>query len=369
MRQLRDRHEFHLVSLGEGELPPHVAGLFASVTCVPVRRPPGGRSLLRRLARAFSIHDMFDRDPAVLEAVDALRERVDLDVVWCSGAKMLVHSALIDDLPVLGDIADEALKEARHDLAVARGPLATLRGLRAVVNTRRFQRHFLGHTPVCTVVSQIDKRTLEEHCPGLDVRVIPNGVDAEAFRPLGTPPRHPSLVFEGSMDFLPNVEGIVSFVHETLPLVRAECPEVELTIVGKDPAPEVAALAGPGVEVTGFVEDVRPYVDRASVFVCPLRRGAGIKNKILQAWAMEKAVVATPVSCGGLALRDGENIVVAESPRQLADALLDLLRDPERRARLGAEGRRTVLEHSSWEATADSMDAILADVRAAGLRS
>lgn len=368
VRQLRDRHEFHLVSLGDGELPDEVAGLFASVTTVPLRRPPAGRSLVQRVLRAFSVHEMFDRDPAVIEAVRRLRERVDFDVVWCSGAKMLVHAALIDDLPVLGDIADEALKEARHDLATARGLPARLRALRQVINTRRFQRHFLGRTPVCTVVSQIDKRTLEEHCPGLDVRVIPNGVDAEVFRPLGTPPRHPSLVFEGSMAFLPNVEGIVSFVEETLPLVREGCPEVELTIVGKDPAPEVAALAGPGVEVTGFVDDVRPYVDRSSLFVCPLRRGAGIKNKILQAWAMEKAVVATPVSCGGLALRDGENIVVAESPRQQAEAILDLLRDPERRSRLGREGRRTVLEHSSWEATADHMAAILADVRAAGAR-
>jgi sugar transferase (PEP-CTERM/EpsH1 system associated) len=375
VRQLRGRHEFHLVSLGAavcadadgpGELPAELSECYASVAVVPVQAQPRAQSTLVRLATSVSVRHIFDDDPAVAAAIAEVLARESIDVVWTSGAKMLVHSRRLNTLPVLGDIADEALKEAREDLRRSRGAIGRARALKNFINTWRYQRRYLKHVNVCTVVSEVDKQTLQRNCPGLDVRVIPNGVDADVYQPQGSEPDHPSLVFEGSMDFRPNIEGIVAFCKDTLPLIRRQCPDVHLTIVGKDPAPAVAALAGPGVEVTGFVDDVRPYVDRSSVFVCPLRRGAGIKNKILQAWAMEKPVVATSVSCGGLALSEGENILVADAPDEFARVVLELLDDPERCAELGRNGRRTVLEHSSWEATASRMEAILGDVVAAG---
>ncbi|MFT7462452.1 MAG: glycosyltransferase involved in cell wall biosynthesis [Pseudohongiellaceae bacterium] len=377
VRQLADRHEFHLVSMGAPPggaseavdvLPPEVRALYASVTVVPQRLPPQNPSRLLRLATAFSVRHVFDDDPAVAAAIADVLARESIDLVWASGAKMLVHSRRLHSLPVLGDIADEALKEAREDVKRARGLVGHIRALKNYLNTWRFQRQYLAHVNVCTVVSEVDKETLGRNCPQLDVRVIPNGVDAEMYQPQGAAPNHPSLVFEGSMGFRPNVEGIVAFCDDTLPLIRESVPEVRLTIVGRDPAPEVAALAGPGVEVTGFVDDVRPYVDRSSVFVCPLRRGAGIKNKILQAWAMEKAVVATSVSCGGLALSQGENIVVADGPENFAAAVVELLNDPEQRAILGRGGRKTVIERSSWEATSRQLQLVFEEVLAAGPR-
>lgn len=380
VRQLAGRHEFHLVSLGaseegasEGgggdelsELPAEVRALYASVAVVPLRKPQKNRSPVVRLATSLSVRHVFDDDPAVAAAIDEVLDRERIDMVWASGAKMLVHSRRLSGLPVLGDIADEALKEAREDVRRATGLIGRARALKNLINTWRFQREYLAHVNVCTVVSEVDKDTLGQHCPDLDVRVIPNGVDAQMYRPQGTTPDHPSLVFEGSMGFRPNVEGIVAFCDDTLPLIRESVPDVKLTIVGKDPATAVAALAGPGVEVTGFVDDVRPYVDRSSVFVCPLRRGAGIKNKILQAWAMEMPVVATAVSCGGLALSQGENIIVADAPADFAAAVVELLNDPERRVALGRGGRQTVVDHSSWEATSRQMEAVFNDVLAMG---
>src|SRR5687768_3953468 len=122
------------------------------------------------------------------------------------------------------------------------------------------------------------------------------------------------------MGFTPNAEAALHFCREVLPLVREAEPRVRMLVVGNRPTPEVNALAGPGVEVTGFVPDVRPYLDRAWVFVCPLLSGAGIKNKILQAWSMQKAVVATSISTGGLVTEGGANLIVADGKREFADA-------------------------------------------------
>lgn len=367
VQQLHGDHEFHLVSLGtRAELPDGIADWFASVHCIPARKPPA-RSVPHRLTHAFDLEEFFDFDPAVAAAIDEVLAEHAIDVVWCSGAKMLVYSRRLG-LPTLGDIADEAAKEALHDLRVAvRRPFDVL-GLaqagRTFWNTWRWQRSYLEHAAVCTVVSEADQATLARNCPDLHVDVVPNGVDAQRYAPMGREEVFPTLVFEGAMDFRPNVEGITAFFADTLPLIRAVRPDVRVVMVGKNPAPEVEALADPNSIVTGFVDDVRPWVDEASVFICPLRRGAGIKNKILQAWAMEKPVVATPVSCGGLKLRPGENIEVAETPETFAQAVLDLLDDPDRRSALGQAGRRTVMEHYSWEHAARTMEGILQGIAA-----
>jgi glycosyltransferase involved in cell wall biosynthesis len=363
VKRLRADHEFHLVSLGAppGQdtpgLPAETAELFASIRVLPSREQYKHRGLAR-LLRAFSPDEVFDFDPAVYRVVSEVVSEQGIELVWSAGAKMLVYSDLLG-LPTLGDIADEAVKEARHDLGKAGSVGDWVRAWRTYVKTWRFQRKYLQHVGVCTVVSQMDKQTLASNCPGLQVRVVPNGVDYAVFAPQGVREDFPSLVFEGAMDFLPNRDGIQAFVHETLPLIHAKRPEVKLFIVGKNPVAEVKALASDRVTVTGFVDDVKPWVEKASVFVCPLKRGAGIKNKILQAWSLERPVVATSVSCGGLPLEPGVNIEVADEPRAFADKVLALLDDPERRRAMGTASRRTIIEKCSWEVAADAMDDVL----------
>ena len=173
------------------------------------------------------------------------------------------------------------------------------------------------------------------------------------------------------MSHLPNVEGMRFFCSKVLPRIRREWPSVKLEIVGRDPTPGVRALEAPsrassGVTVTGFVDDVRPHVRSAAAFVCPLIGGAGLKNKVLQAWALGKAVVATPISLGGLDARDGENVLVAEGPEELAAACLRVLADPELAARLGREGRRTAVTRFSWDQASERLEALLAEVAAMG---
>ena len=360
--RLADEHEFHLVSLGQGELRPELAECFASVAVIPARAPFAGGGPFRRVAHAFSVDEFYDFDPAVLTVIREVLDREAIDVVWTSGTKMLVYSHRIEGVPVLGDIADEEVGEALEDLRRARGPVQAATRLKNLANVWRFQRKYLEHARICTVVSEDDQAMLARNCRGLAVRVIPNGVDGDYYERQGQPEDFPSLVFEGAMSHPPNVDGILWFCREALPLIHARRPEVKMLVVGKDPGPAVIGMVGPKIEVTGYVDDVRPWVDRSTIFVCPLRRGAGIKNKILQAWAMQKPVVATSISCGGLELRPGENIELADTPQELADSVLALLDDPERRTALGQAGRETVLEHYTWERRAQQMGRVLEEI-------
>jgi len=378
-RQLGGRHEMHLLSLGSGHAPSEISGQFRSITLLPHRTQPH-RSLPRRLTHALSAAEVHDFDPLVHAAIVGRLARTRYDVVWAAGAKMMVYTHAIASsparraapdippLPVLGDVADDGVKEAFDLLRHSRGARDLAFRTRDWLRMRSYQARFFRHARVITVVAQADRAALERQVPGVPVVEINNGVDLQYFQPLRGPQQHPSLVFEGTMSFPPNAEACVHFVREVLPLIRERLPETTLTIVGKDPRADVRALAGPNVEVTGFVPDVRPYLDRASLLVCPLLTGAGIKNKILQAWAMEKAVVATPVSCGGLKIEPGANILIADGRREFADAVLALLGDAPRRAALGAAGRRTVTAHSSWEAKAREMEAVLERVADSGAR-
>jgi glycosyltransferase involved in cell wall biosynthesis len=239
-----------------------------------------------------------------------------------------------------------------------------LRALKRVWTAAAFERKYFCSADTCLFVSEVDAAVFSRLCPATRVEVIPNGVDADYFRPGPGRPRGDLLVFEGSMDFPPNADAAVHFCRDILPLIRARRDAVSVCLVGKRPLPRVQALASDIVTVTGFVDDVRPYLSDAAVFVCPLRSGAGIKNKILQAWAMGKAVVATPESTGGLRCKEGENILVRESPRQFADAVVGLLADPDRCSRLGERARKTIEAHYTWQAKAGQLEALMGDLRA-----
>jgi glycosyltransferase involved in cell wall biosynthesis len=192
--------------------------------------------------------------------------------------------------------------------------------------------------------------------PGLPVDVVPNGVDLERFVPVGGRPKAAAVLFTGSLDYPPNAEGILWFATEVLPRLRARQPEVRLTIVGRNPPRRVRALAAdPTVEVTGRVDDLKPYHEAAAVAVAPLRSGSGTKLKVLEALAVGRPLVATAVAAEGIAVVDGVHLLVRDDPDEFARAVAELLEDPARGAALAAAGRRLVVERYDWDALADRM--------------
>ena len=198
-------------------------------------------------------------------------------------------------------------------------------------------------------VSDDDKERLAELGAGIRAASIPTGVDTEYFKPCGAAEVPARLVFSGSMDWHPNEDAVCYFVDTILPRIRAEAPAASFTIVGRNPGARVRELAAqPGVIVTGTIDDVRPSIGEASVYVVPLRAGSGTRIKIFEALAMGKAVVSTTVGAEGLALESGRHFLAADTPHDFATAVIRLLRDPARRQELGDEGRALVEANYSW---------------------
>jgi glycosyltransferase involved in cell wall biosynthesis len=162
------------------------------------------------------------------------------------------------------------------------------------------------------------------------------------------------------MDWSPNEDAVRFFVHEILPRIRQAVPDATLTVVGRNPSPGLVALAArePGVTVTGRVEDVRPYMDRAALYVVPIRIGGGTRLKIFEAMAMGLPVVSTRVGAEGLPVRDGRDVVLADAPAAFASAAIRLLTDETRARTLGQAGCRTVRERYGWDRAAADFAAI-----------
>jgi glycosyltransferase involved in cell wall biosynthesis len=178
--------------------------------------------------------------------------------------------------------------------------------------------------------------------------------------PSAAPPGHAHLVFTGSMDWLPNEDGMTYFCREILPRIRQAEPEATVAIVGRSPTPAVKKLAEtPGVEVTGRVDDVRPHIARGAVYIVPLRIGGGTRLKIFEAMSMGKAVVSTTVGAEGLPVTPGRDIVLADEPARFAHAVVHLIRDQQTRRGIEAAARRLVVEKYDWSAVAGDFETAL----------
>lgn len=218
---------------------------------------------------------------------------------------------------------------------------------------RRSEAQACERAQLTIAVSEIDRAALQQLAPGARIRAVATGVDTAYFQPTTAPVKSNALVFTGAMDWYPNEDGILDFIDTTLPRIQREIPDASLTIVGRNPTARISAVHGQhGIRVTGTVDDVRPYIAEAAVYVVPLRVGGGTRLKILEALAMGKAVVATTIGAEGLPLANGEHFIAADSPEEIARAVVSLVRDPARRAALGAAGRRLVEERHSWERVA-----------------
>jgi len=222
---------------------------------------------------------------------------------------------------------------------------------------RRFERAACAKADLTVAVSEDDRRTLLALAPGIDCVAIPTGVDARYFTPGGRPEVRHRLVFTGSMDWHPNEDAILYFSDAILPLIRAQVPDVTVTVVGRHPSAHLRAVAErTGIVVTGTVDDVRPHIDEAAVYVVPLRAGGGTRLKIFEALAMGKAVVSTTVGAEGLGLTPDRDVSIADEPDAFARAVTVLLQDPSKRQALGQAGRLLVNTRYSWDQVAGHFD-------------
>ena len=226
---------------------------------------------------------------------------------------------------------------------------------------RRVRAHEHRHYPAVgavVVVAERDAEHLRERIPGCRVVVVPNGVDAGAEPAPAAwsddPP--PVVAFHGTFSTRANADAARVLVEQVLPLLKATRPDVRVMLIGRDAGPEIRALAGPGVEVTGDVVDVRAELERAAVYVAPLVSGSGIKNKVLEAMAAGLPVVGTPLALEGIGPSAGT--IVAATPAQIADAIAALLSTPGATREAGKAARQRALVEFSWESNASQISAL-----------
>lgn len=227
--------------------------------------------------------------------------------------------------------------------------------LKQLFYQREYEKFYEEEVEICNrqdaifTTSGRDREMLDKDSPGIPKYVIPNGVDMSYFRPSEEEREPYSLVFTGMMGYVPNYEGMLFFLDEILPLIRKEIPEVKVYIVGKSPPDIFKKRESENVIVTGFVEDVRPYVWRSSVFIVPLNMGGGTRLKVLEALSMKKPVVTTSIGCEGIDVEDGVSALIDDDPEAFAHSVIQLLKDRTLRDKLSKNGYRLVREKYRWE--------------------
>jgi glycosyltransferase involved in cell wall biosynthesis len=246
-------------------------------------------------------------------------------------------------VPVILNCHDVEHVTLRRYAAVERNLVKRLYALSETYKLRKFEQDTCRRAATGMACSEHDRRLLHALCPELRVTVVPNVVDVDHYVPNGDGDVQ-TLLFQGTMDWFPNSDAVNFFVAQVLPALRRRVRGVRLVVAGRNPSQSfLERFRGVSeIEFTGAVEDMRSEIARAAVCVVPLRIGSGTRLKILEAAAMAKAIVSTRIGAEGLNFADGEEILLADGPRQFADAVADLLADPARRHAMGSAARRRV---------------------------
>lgn len=218
----------------------------------------------------------------------------------------------------------------------------------------REERRWVPKVNLNVAVSEHDRRALSALCPGARIEIVPNGVDIDEFKPeTGS---EDGIVYIGGTNWFPNLDALDYLCAEILPHLRRSGLRFPIRWVGSASAEEKERYAlSSGVELTGYVDDVRPYMRDSFAHIVPLRAGGGTRLKILNSWAMGKAVVTTTVGCEGLDAVDGYNALIRDNPADFAQAILELMRDPTLRLSLGANARDTAERTYSWKVIGERM--------------
>jgi hypothetical protein len=291
-------------------------------------------------------------------AFTKLAQKEPYDVVLFHGKSIFPVIADWNERPLVVDFCDATSMRYRTKMpfvGAAKRLFFALRGWQF----NQIEKKMIAKTPHLAFVSWRDR----EAVLGASSRgeVVPIGVDHQFWKRRTNHPRPNCLVFTGVMNYAPNADAAIYLIDGILPIVRRALPQLEVLIVGRDPSAALKAKAKnhPEVTITGFVDDMRAYLERAAVFVAPLRYGSGIQNKILEAMAMEVPVITTSLAAAGLRVDGAEPpLIVADGEEKFAASIVALLGQKDERGRLAAEGRRFVENHFVWSRSAAKLEAM-----------
>ncbi len=373
MTQLARRHDLTAVMLIDDEFDIDECRQAMQAYCrevVLVRNPNGRDGTAKRLLQLRSLisAQSFDRlrvtVPELQEALDRVLRARRFDLVSLEfpylGHYDLRQAPPGEKLPAL--VVDS--HEIAYDLArqFAKSGATWGRRLYAGANWRKLRREELGVYRAADGVylcSADDERRLLEQVPTARTMIIPNAADVEYYQPRPSDPQPDgrTVLYFGLLSTVPNIDAVTHFVQDIFPLITKAYPDAHCKIVGGRPPASLQALAGPNVELTGFVPDLRPHLASAAAVVVPLRLGGGTRLKIVEAMAMGKAIVSTSLGAEGIDVAPGRDILIEDQPEAFAAAVNRLLAEPNLAADIGQSARRLAVVRYAWSAAAEALEA------------
>jgi sugar transferase (PEP-CTERM/EpsH1 system associated) len=364
LKHLSKRHRVHLAAFADDEADERAAveGLKPLVAKMHIERRTLSRGAAATLALAThkSVSVTAFAHKGMAGFVDRLLADEPIEQVYVFSGQMAQYAP--SDRPFVMDFVDmDSEKFAAYGRA-AKPPMRWM-WQREARRLFHFERETARRAVVSLFVSEAEAALFRARTKLSDeqVQVLENGIDLDGYRPAPHPMgQAPLIVFTGQMDYPPNIEAAGSFARDAMPLIRARFPDARFAIVGRKPDASLIALAGKhGVEVTGEVADVRPWLVEADAVVAPLRIARGIQNKVLEAMAMGRPVVASRQAYEGIDAEPGRDLIVADGPQAEAEAVIALLSDPERAEAIGAAARARVEARYAWDARLAPLDAML----------
>lgn len=362
IKHLSRAHELSLVSfIAQKSEREHIAPLRAfcrDVRVVTMSPRRSSLSVLLNLWRRDPLQALYYRSGAMRRLVGQVLAENHFDVIYVHLFRMASYVADRPDLYRVVDLTDVISQELTHSMPY-RGLASRLVYWLETPRIRRYERHVAETFEETWLISEADKKVLAATCPATNIQVVPIGVDEERFYPTGQPCEPDSLIFVGHLSVFHNVDAVTHLARDVLPLVRQHIPACTLKIVGAEPNAQVRSLADePAVTITGFVPDLNDHLNRAAVFVAPLRFAAGVQTKVIEALATARPVVTTSLVNKGLGARPGHDLLIADDASTTADQIVALLRDEDLRTKIGQAGLRFVQQKYSWGSVVERMRAI-----------
>jgi glycosyltransferase involved in cell wall biosynthesis len=294
--------------------------------------------------------------PQMVRKMQSLLQRNEFDLIYCT--RPMANYTLNISLPKVVQPYDAVYDWHRQLYLRGKGIEKLIYGISYKMTTI-YEKEIYKRFDACLVVTQRDKDLLTSLCPQINCEVLPNGVDTEYFSAMDVQEEFPSLVFVAEMGTLTNVNSALHFYGLVYPLIRKELPQVKLYLVGRHPAREITDLArDKSVVVTGYVDSVKPYIAKSSIFIAPMILGTGIKNKVLEAMAMGKCVVTTSIGAQGINAVSGEDLIITDNQKEFAAWVVRLLKDEQLRKKMGDNARIVIESQYSWGKIAGRLDQI-----------
>lgn len=366
-KELCDRHEITMMTLIRSEIPneaftemkSYVKKIYTFNAMGDSSNGKNGNGVSKKVKTSMSVKSAVKE---MREAFLDLVKKESFDAVLFHGKSIYSVIEGFDDLPIVIDFCDATSMRIKDRMKFDTFSKRIMLK-RRYKNFREIEQKMINKTPHVAFISCRDRDANMENRDG--IRIVPIGVDLDFWKRRTNEPQKNTLVFTGVMNYRPNEDAAHYLIDKILPLVRPYVPDLEVLIVGRDPT---EALVEKGkkfddVTVTGFVDDVRDYLEKASIFVAPVRYASGIQNKVLEAFAMELPVICTTAVAEGLKFDDADEtpIHVANDPKPFADKVVNLLSDDNERRQLAEEGRRFVERHFIWAKNAEVLEKMCED--------